>query len=781
MSALLATSGAQAFFEPARSVQLGPVTTEWVPQQESETPAAYLARCLTLAAPLGLVAGRKQLGKRAPHDPKVPLQRLWLVQMVPNAVTVEQLTTVLGHAFTDVEMVFQRRRGSTKDYTFRGKSTEQGDSLAIPLQYGADSLVLWVRHAPPKKGPSQTQEIRTSGSWSLLGPKRPFGSEPRTGVPEAVEPSAEEAGKPDGKQVAQQSAKEAADATNKRAADASEPSAKRVAGSQRALPEGATVDHIEKDGNCLFSSLAKGINLLAPDGHQLTSGEVRARIAVHLRKNEETYVKGWDHEMPDRTKPADWGSHVTAIEGDKVWGGLTEIRAACRVWDIRCIVFLISEHLEPFHVHGQAKRRVVGLYFTGHHYDLLRGEAGKLPRSILDIRAAPPVVPLRGGGDPGDDVASVWTRSSRAASGSCWTTATSRPRARVRSSSAASVRSGSAAAGGDDAVSVWTRATPPASIAETSDGRRVRSRTLPSCSDGRMGDRTPSVAPAAPDVLEAGVGDAVEAPDGQLGKRTMQQYYQRKSSGHPARLPDGGFEQKCDYCAKVFRAVSSDALAKRRYNHHQRWHADQPRNNYRSVRKEVPMKVLPLSTPADWRCPCCRVAVPRGELENFSVTAWTRSREAHRLRAHPDIERKAFGAKCRARGIRTAVCVMRRRAQNLNRHQAARQARGGASASSSSDGAMARFVPFTWPMLRTNRNKGISLRAAWRCPRCFYVASWARKHRCYKKMKAIDRRVKTLKQLRKQAHKYVHGIDAELLRRTFETAIRMVSGEALDQ
>ena len=333
VSTLLATSGAQAFFEPARSVQLGPVTTDWVPQQESETPAAYLARCLTLAAPLGLVAGRKQLGKRAP-------QRLWLVQMVPNAVTVEQLTTVLSHAFTDVEMVFQRRRGSTKDYTFRGKSTEQGDSLAIPLQYGTDSLVLWVRHAPPKKGPSQTQEIRTSGSWSLLGPKRPFGSEPRTGVPEAVEPSAEEAGKPDGKQVAQQPATEAADATNKRAADASEPSAKRVAGSQRALPEGATVDHVEKDGNCLFSCLAKGINLLAPDGHQLTSGEVRARLAVHLRKNEEAYVKGWDHEMPDRTKAADWGSYVTAIEGDKVWGGLTEIRAACRVWDIRCIVFL---------------------------------------------------------------------------------------------------------------------------------------------------------------------------------------------------------------------------------------------------------------------------------------------------------------------------------------------------------------------------------------------------------------------------------------------------------
>ena len=73
VSTLMATSGRQAFFEPARSVPLGPVSTEWVPQQEGEASAAYLARCLTLEAPLGLVAGKRQLGKRAPHDPKVPV------------------------------------------------------------------------------------------------------------------------------------------------------------------------------------------------------------------------------------------------------------------------------------------------------------------------------------------------------------------------------------------------------------------------------------------------------------------------------------------------------------------------------------------------------------------------------------------------------------------------------------------------------------------------------------------------------------------------------------
>ena len=159
-------------------------------------------------------------------------------------------------------------------------------------------------------------------------------------MPGAVETSTGGAGDMEtGQPAAKQTAQATADASNKRGPASSEPSPKRVAASQRALPEGVTVDHIEKDGNCLFSSLAKGINLLAPDGHQLTSGEVRARIAVHLRKNEETYVKGWDREMPDRTKAADWGSYVTSIEGDKVWGGLTEIRAACRVWDIRCIIF----------------------------------------------------------------------------------------------------------------------------------------------------------------------------------------------------------------------------------------------------------------------------------------------------------------------------------------------------------------------------------------------------------------------------------------------------------
>ena len=106
--------------------------------------------------------------------------------------------------------------------------------------------------------------------------------------------------------------------------------------------------------------------------------------------------------------------------------GLYEIRAACRIWDFRCIVFPTSECLEPFHVHGHAKKRVVALYFTGHHYDLLGCDNGSLPKSILAIRGSPEAVPMRGGGAHDNDVDSgflgIWlqTATNREQFGTLW-------------------------------------------------------------------------------------------------------------------------------------------------------------------------------------------------------------------------------------------------------------------------------------------------------------------------------------------------------------------------
>ena len=123
---LLAASGqGGVFFEPCKSYDMPAVTTEWCPQGDQETPGAYLKRCLAVAADFGLTAGRRQIGKRMRCGPGTPIQRVWLVQVVPGAVTVEQITEVLSGYFTDVEMILQRRRGAHKEI-FHLPSEERG-------------------------------------------------------------------------------------------------------------------------------------------------------------------------------------------------------------------------------------------------------------------------------------------------------------------------------------------------------------------------------------------------------------------------------------------------------------------------------------------------------------------------------------------------------------------------------------------------------------------------------------------------------------------------------
>ena len=818
---LLATSGQCGFFEPARSFAMDPVTTEWVPQQDGETPAAYLQRCLAVRADFGLVAGRRQLAKRLRRDASTPVQRLWLVQTVPAEVTVEQLTAVLAQTFQDVEMVWQRRRGGTRDFTFRAKTAEAADSIALPLEFGDQQVVLWVRHAPPKRGQQAAQVIHTSASWSLLPPKPAFATEPRQGVPEALE-TGDVAGGAGGDKEATALSKDGTKAAEaaKRAAPPAAPAAKRVAGNQRALPPGAKITAVEKDGNCLFASVALGLNRLRRDPEtekEWTAAEIRAKVAVHLRKNEQKYVPQWDREMPDRTQARNWEAYVAAIETDKVWGGLTELRGISRTFDVRVIVFPQNEHVEPFHIHGQAKKRTIGLYFTGSHYDLLEGSEGAaLPKSILNIRAPPEDVPMRGGGRGSGDVAarpavppfgsaraatkevdggtpgsawtsgcgdatpaSVWTLDQGAATpASVWTQAG--PRSAVgggrRPSSASSVASGG---GGARLCSSASSVASPGG-----GGARLSAGTLASLTAGRAGGRTPSVAPGSPDwgaVDELEGGAAVKAA---RPRPPFATWWGRKSTMHPALQKDGSFKLQCEHCAKVFKAKDSSALAKLRYNHYVAWHPDEPRNFGRFPCKEVQLKVLPKSAAVDWRCPCCRVAVPRGGLEAVSKTVWARAREGHRLQAHPELSRVAFAVRCRTAGTRTARNAMRLRTVNLNKGQARRQTSGGKAAAA---GSMSGFVCFTWPQLRRGKKTEakLCLYTAWRCRRCpcvYAESKPARAHRCGEaaRRKGNKKRIKALKKLRRQAGTLRHGIAEDLLARTFDTALRMLSGEALD-
>ncbi|CAE7715253.1 unnamed protein product [Symbiodinium sp. CCMP2592] len=710
VATLLATSGSGAFFDPSRSFNMGTVVTEWQQQQDREGNAAYLARCLTLPADYGLVVGRKQLGKRVKHDPSVPVQRLWLAEGVPSVVTADQLSTVLGTVFEGVEMIHQRRRGGCNNFTFRAKTAEQADSMAIPLIYGDESITLWVWHA---------QEIRTSGAWSLLGPRSPFGSEPRADAPE-VPPGLDEeeaehdadttaAGAPaEQKEAVDGEAKDKKEDSNKRGPRINGPATKKAAaalqGKQRALPEGATITTVEKDGNCLFASLALGLNKLQKGDNekQWSAAEVRAKIAVHFRKNEARYDGSWDREMPDRTQAKDWSTYVASIETDKVWGGLMELRGASRVFDVRVIVFPQSEWQEPFHLHSQARKRVICLYFTGSHYDLIEGTDGGLPKAILGIKGAPEAVPMRGGGEGDATPASVWTDGASDAA-SVWTRSS-----RSTSKRSAAVRSGPAAS----ALSAWTGAGQGPSVVAGAQ------RTFSTASAGTG---------AADDVC---VADFLDEEVTAAPKNSLVAYYRRGTSRNPSKVKDGDFQEKCEYCAQVFKAKTATQLSHRRYDHYRAWHPELPRCHTRCT-PEARICRLAKSAPADWRCPLCSFGVPQGELAKVSQGKFTKAREAHRVRCHATVTAAQFAIKCRAQGIRAPAVVSKRRTNALNRGLGKRLRAAAASSIIAS-----KLRPFTWPVIRGASKQypaRIALHAAWRCVHCvgcFRNLRVAQRHKC---------------------------------------------------
>ena len=194
---------------------------------------------------------------------------------------------------------------------------------------------------------------------------------------------------------------------------------------QRVLPAGVVLKEQPADGNCMWHSLSAGLALLKDAN--ILAPEIRAKVATHMRKHEATDAKEWDGELPNRQVSDDFSAYLTAIEQDKTWCSVLELRAAARVFDVRLIIFTIQEELEPFSIHNHPKRRVVAMRFNGSHYDLLAPVDKKYPAALLEIKGKPEEVPrrYRGGGQCGggqqEDAAVVWTRSSaRGSRASVW-------------------------------------------------------------------------------------------------------------------------------------------------------------------------------------------------------------------------------------------------------------------------------------------------------------------------------------------------------------------------
>ena len=154
----------------------------------------------------------------------------------------------------------------------------------------------------------------------------------------------------------------------RRTAPVEGPAGKRVAGSQRALPSQVQVVSMDKDGSCLFAAIASGLNKLRKNNNKECSAAESGR---RLRC---TFT---------RTRSNTPRASLSC-----------ELRVVCGMFG--AWFFLLASTSSPSTSTAKPRSVVIGLYFTGSHYDLLEGAGGALPKSILNIKAARDEVLMRG-------------------------------------------------------------------------------------------------------------------------------------------------------------------------------------------------------------------------------------------------------------------------------------------------------------------------------------------------------------------------------------------------
>ncbi|CAE7202460.1 unnamed protein product, partial [Symbiodinium sp. KB8] len=247
-------------------------------------------------------------------------------------------------------------------------------------------------------------------------------------------------------------------------------------------------------------------------------------------------------------------------------------------------------------------------------------------------------------------------------------------------------------------------------------------------------------------------------------------YFRRGSTCNPARQDDGSFVEPCAYCPHVLRGATGQDLARRRYDHYKRWHPDVKRSGGRPFHPSVPLVRLASRSPADWRCPLCNFGVPVGGCAGHSRAALDRTRNEHRLQAHPGYSRSQFRMACISKAHSCGVHAMKGRVAQLNRRLGRRKANEG-------DVGIEGFTAFTWPRLAQRRGKpSLHMHLAWRCDRClrsFKETPLARAHVCTSAAPGtVARRKRALSRLWKRCRgkEHEHGVDDRTLRSVVDRA-----------
>eukprot|EP00435_Cladocopium_sp_Y103_P047582 s881_g14.t1 len=631
LDTLMAASGNKFFIDPAKDHRVECAIT-WVHRASQETDLEYLDRATRLGGTLGLVAGLKTLGSRCKSTG--PTSRVWLMETVPNEWDQEQVKTVLSSVFKDVALIRQRCHHSGMAYWFKGSVDGANDVVPVPFMDGDGIITLWARWAPPRSQPVQQRNVRSSNTFDLR-PKSILNAS--TAVVPTGNTTVEKA--------------------NGEQNEVSAP--KRAKASVRQIPDGLVKEDCPPDGACLFHAFRAGLVTLQKSSDKKEVPhvrELRAAVCQHLTRHADKYKDSWDGKKPDKSSCPDWATYVEAIGHEKAWGSEMELAALCRLYDVRCILIPEQGIFPPMVFHAKQCKRVIVVWYTGTHCDLLVPKGGQaIPKELMDVTTAP-ITGIRMGG-----------RSTSACSAHTKWTASSKPVVSART--------------------VWTKTCKSAPIASSSSRLHKRSDLAVQIS------KAPSSGAAS-----LGGDDFEHVSD-----------IEEEASAKPVPskyLHGCSYTWKCEFCPFVLEKKDVKLLYKARWEHLNRWHKEETWGR-QCAKPQV--RLLTANEAVGWQCPCCKMALSSKDTERCGRQVLRDIKWQHAQSKHRKFTRAKWNGLMRVSADRASL-RQKRRITSLN-VSAGRMKKDCFGAHSVS--------PFTWPRVRKSRGAyKLLLLRAWRCDRC---------------------------------------------------------------
>ena len=635
VSTLLAHSGEQGIFLQQPRDKVTGQHVEWAERiSKTESDADYLTRVHRARGDLGLVCRDLSLGWRRPNDATTPVRKVWVLEHAPKVWDLQQVASLLQEQFTDINMFRQVQRGGHKNFTFRAACKRGCDADLVPVTVILDEpggsnapVTLWAKIAPPRHVEYKQRHIR--------GGAVPFFDKPSLFDPVAV---------------ASAPSKAETNAEDKANKGDSDPDPKRTCASKRPVPAGTILQKQPADGDCLFHTFSAGLHLLRKDKdtEPIHPHELRARTVAHMRRYTERYKPQWeaDGKLGPTGKAVDsWEDFLEAISKAGAFAGDAELRALCRIYDIR-VVLVPEAPLFPvcvFHRKASAKR-TIAIYFSQTHFDLLAPENKGYPDEITQVSADPSGGFLVGGRL---SARTNFTKSSLSKSGkTTWTSQVGEP------SNSQLLKSRSAPSGGQSGgkpcpspSGLGLGTSPLGSPPSLSSPKvfEVRGPQQPNA-EHVPGERRSAAGTVWTDQEEQDEVLSQDLEGCEPGKRSVAPCSYRRA----AVLPEDMIF-RCPHCPFQKQIVSIEQFRMTRHNHMKKHHngADLPGPVRRPKVQQVPGGAKNMA----WKCPRCKLGIPHALRQAINRTVFAKMRQDHRESHHPEIPKAEWATISRVKAI----------------------------------------------------------------------------------------------------------------------------------